>query len=198
MRNRPLVTAAAFIALLAAPALAQEDSSAPGDPGIEGVELFEDLSYDHVSGPVDYDVLPAAGGPHNPTWQNCGVYDEPVITEQAVHSQEHGAVWITWRPGLPDAELERLERLAEREDYLLVSPWPGQDEPIVASAWGAQLRLEAANDPRLRQFIRAYAGNGPERGAPCGGASDATLPMPAATPVAGTPVAATPVATPTR
>ncbi len=192
MRSRPLVTAAAIAALLAVPALAQESN----DPGIEGVEIYEDLSYDHVSGPIDYDLLPPAGGPHSPMWQNCGVYDEPVITEQAVHSLEHGAVWITYRPGLPAAALDRLEKFAEREDYLLVSPWPGQDEPIVASAWGAQLRLDDVNDPRLRQFIRAYARNGPERGAPCTGASDETLPMPAATPLAGTPVAATPAATP--
>lgn len=192
MRIRPFATAAAFAALLAAPALAQEGTPVPDGPGIEGVKLFDDLSYAHVEGPIDYDLQPPAGGPHNPIWQTCGVYDAPVITEQAVHSLEHGAVWITWRPGLPAAELDRLERFAEREDYLLVSPWPGQEEPIVASAWGAQLRLERANDPRLRQFIRAYAGNGPELGAPCDGASDATLPMPAATPGAATPVAATP------
>ena len=77
MRSRPLVTAAAIAALLAVPALAQESN----DPGIEGVEIYEDLSYDHVSGPIDYDLLPPAGGPHSPMWQNCGVYDEPVITE---------------------------------------------------------------------------------------------------------------------
>lgn len=194
MRTRPLVTVAAFAALLAAPALAQEGTPAPGGPGIEGVEVFDGLSYDHVLGQVDYDVLPPVGGPHNPVWQNCAAYDAPLIAEQGVHSQEHGAVWITWRPGLPAGELERLERFADREDYVLVSPWPEQEEPIVASAWGAQLRLERANDPRLRQFIRVYARNGPERGAPCSGASDETLPMPAATPMAGTPPAATPAA----
>ena len=85
-----------------------------------------------------------------------------------------------------------MRRLAERNEYLLVSPYPGQEEPVVASAWGAQLRLDGAADPRLRAFIRFYAGNGPELGAPCDGASDETLPLPAATPAA--PFAATPTA----
>lgn len=196
MRMPPLLTAAAFAALFAAPALAQDGTPAPDDAGIDGLVILEDLSYDHVEGPIEYDLSPPAGGPHHSIWQNCGVYDEPVITEQAVHSLEHGAVWITWRPGLAESELARLERFAERDDYVLVSPWPGQEGPIVASAWGAQLRLEQANDPRLRQFVRAYAGNGPEPGAPCDGASDETRPLPAATPGAATPAAATPAATP--
>ena len=34
-------------------------------------------------------------GEHNPVWQNCGFYNKPVRDESAVHSLEHGAVWIT-------------------------------------------------------------------------------------------------------
>jgi hypothetical protein len=58
----------------------------------------------HVGGNIDYDQdlgIPPAGGPHNPSWQNCGFYDELVRDENAVHSLEHGAVWITYQPDLP-------------------------------------------------------------------------------------------------
>jgi hypothetical protein len=47
---------------------------------------------------VDYPQSPPVGGPHNPIWQNCGFYSKPVRDEYAVHSMEHGAVWITYSP----------------------------------------------------------------------------------------------------
>ena len=134
---------------------------------IAGVETFDFSSGDHTKDPVAYPQSPPAGGPHDPSWQKCAVYDAPVRNENAVHSLEHGAVWITYQPDLPAAEKEALRTLAADKPYLLVSPYPGLDSPLVASAWGAQLRLERADDPRLPAFISRYAGNGPEPGATC-------------------------------
>ena len=188
-------------AALPSSARAQEAAGTPevGTPtaeGIPGLLTFAVASADHVEGAVDYPQDPPAGGPHAEVWQNCGFYGEPVIKERAVHSQEHGAVWVTYRPDLPVDQVEALRRRAARNDFVLVSPYPGQREPVVASAWGAQVRLDGATDPRLRRFIRAYTGAGPEPGAPCstGGTSE-TVPItatPAATPSAitsGVPVA---------
>src|SRR5262245_10038941 len=55
----------------------------------------------HSSGPLSYIESPPIGGAHNVVWQNCGIYEMPIHNEHAVHSMEHGAVWITYRPGLP-------------------------------------------------------------------------------------------------
>lgn len=151
---------------------------------IEGLETFTVASNDHAEGTVDYDQDPPAGGPHNPVWQDCGFYEEPVRNEHAVHSQEHGAVWITYRPDLSEDDLEPLRRLAARNDYLLVSPYPDLPAPVVASAWGARIELDGADDPRLRRFVRQFAGQGPEPGAPCAGGTAETIPFPAATPAA--------------
>ncbi len=52
----------------------------------------------HVPGDVDYDQAPPAGGDHDPAWLECGVYDAPVRDENAVHSLEHGTVWVTHDP----------------------------------------------------------------------------------------------------
>jgi hypothetical protein len=70
--------------------------------------------------------------------------------------------------------VEALAELTENR-YVLVSPYPDLDDPIVASAWGAQLRLDAADDPRLGEFIERFAGNGPEPGANCDQGIEATL-----------------------
>jgi hypothetical protein len=135
----------------------------------EGVESFSDLGRNHVEGTVSYPQNPPVGGDHNPVWQNCGFYSSPVQNEHAVHSMEHGAVWITYQPDLPSDQVEVLRNLAHDNTYILVSPYPDLPTPIVASAWGKQLQLDSANDPRLEQFVSAFreGPQTPEPGAPC-------------------------------
>ncbi len=157
-----LAAAILAIALLAAiPAFAQ---TLP-----EGVESFEIPSRFHTEGPVSYQPEPPVGGDHAPVWQNCGFYDEPVRDENAVHSLEHGAVWIAYRPDLPEEQIDSVRQLAQRQNYVLASPYPGIPAPVVVSAWGRQLRLEGADDSRLEQFVRAFrlGPQAPETGAPC-------------------------------
>lgn len=173
-----------LILVTAAPAAAQESSAEEQDERIPGVEIFEIESAQHSEDPVDYDVLPPAGGEHYPVWQNCGFYEEPIVPEYGVHSQEHGAVWITYDPELDEDQRAALEQLAMDNQYLLVTPYLDLPAPVVASAWGAQLQLDQVDDPRLPLFIREYAGNGPEPGAPCSGGTDETVPLPEGTPVA--------------
>ncbi|WP_275040753.1 DUF3105 domain-containing protein, partial [Nocardiopsis prasina] len=63
-----------------------DGSGGAGGARTEGVETFGDLSKDHVETgvTVDYEQFPPVGGEHYGFWQNCGVYDEPVLTEAAV------------------------------------------------------------------------------------------------------------------
>jgi hypothetical protein len=125
----------------------------------------------HTGADVNYEQNPPVGGPHNPVWQNCGYYDEPVRDENAVHSLEHGAVWITYSPDLPQDQVEHLRDIAENETFVLVSPRDGLPSPVVASAWGKQLRLDNAEDSNLERFIGAYqqGPQTPEQGAVCTG-----------------------------
>ena len=149
----------------------EQPGKQPGKPP-EGVKSFEvGPGGMHTEEDVDYAQSPPVGGEHNPVWQNCGFYQEPVTDENAVHSLEHGAVWITYVPHLPQNQVDQLRALARSHTYLLVSPYPDLDSPIVASAWRKQLRLQSASDPDLERFVRAYLEGPqiPERGAPCYG-----------------------------
>ncbi|MDP8947436.1 MAG: DUF3105 domain-containing protein [Actinomycetota bacterium] len=163
--------AAVFLAGFAALVIVDaRQKAASGPPG--GVQTYDvGPGGEHTDGAVDYAQSPPAGGEHNPIWQNCGFYDEPIRSETAVHSLEHGAVWITYNPDLPQDEVERLRDLAQSEDYVLVSPYPDLDSPVVASAWGKQLNLKSAEDPDLERFIGAYSQGPqtPEPGAACTG-----------------------------
>jgi hypothetical protein len=140
---------------------------------IVGLQTFSGLSRNHVSGKVNYPQTPPVGGDHAAIWQDCGFYSQPIVTERGVHSIEHGAVWITYRPDLPTAQLEALRNLATSQSYILVSPWPGLSAPVVASAWGKQVHLESASDPRLAEFIRQFreGPDTPELGSACTGGS---------------------------
>ena len=128
----------------------------------------------HVAGALTYRESPPMGGAHNVAWQNCGIYTNPIHNEHAVHSLEHGAVWITYRPDLPAADVQRLHALAS-DDYMLLSPYPGLPSPVIATAWNHQMQMTGADDPRLPQFIRRFKNNPgttPEFGASClGGVS---------------------------
>ena len=141
---------------------------------VPGVKTFENLSLQHNNGDVSYKQVPPVGGIHNPVWQNAGFYEQQVLEEKAVHTLEHGAVWITYRPDLPEDQKEELRRIVESQDCLLASPYPSLSTPVVASAWGKQLRLKSVDDPKLQEFIRAYrkGPQTPEPGAPCTGAAE--------------------------
>ncbi|WP_217614898.1 DUF3105 domain-containing protein [Cellulomonas sp. GbtcB1] len=142
---------------------------AQADADIEGVEAFDGLTFNHVTTSVDYPQSPPAGGDHNAAWLNCGVYTEPVPDENAVHSLEHGAVWITYDPALPAADVATLQAFAENQSYVLVSPYEGLDSPVAVSAWGYQLKVDSVDDERLPVFIQKYLLNPElaEVGAPC-------------------------------
>ena len=142
----------------------------PGGEGveIEGVETFENATQ-HVEGTVDYEQTPPAGGPHNAVWLNCGLYDQPVPNENAVHSLEHGAVWVTYNSKASADDVKKLSEKVKNTPYTFMSPYPDEKSPITLSAWGTQLNVDSASDPRVEQFFTKYV-QGPqtqEPGASC-------------------------------
>jgi hypothetical protein len=148
--------------------------SAGGDGAeIEGVETFENASL-HVETPVTYPQTPPAGGDHHPTWLNCGVYTEPVPNENAVHSLEHGALWVTYDPSISDAELTTLKEVLP-STYVILSPFEDLPSSIVVSGWNSQLQVDSADDERLPDFFEEFwkSNDVPEPGALCTGAFDA-------------------------
>ena len=147
----------------------QDDLDKAANQPIQGVQSFDKLTREHVETPVTYPQTPPVGGNHNSVWLNCGVYPQPVPNENAVHALEHGAVWITYQPTLPAAQVETLKKLAKANSYALLSPYEGIKSPVVASAWGKQLALPNADDPRLAVFLRTYlqGPQTPEPGASC-------------------------------
>lgn len=146
--------------------VSQNPQAIPEPP--EGVETFEISEIGHTEQLVRYPADPPVGGIHSSTPLECRVYDQPVPNENAVHSLEHGAVWISYHPDLDDADVDALVGAASGRSEVIVAPYRDLDHPVVVTAWGTQLRLESADDPRIETFVRAFENQvAPEAGAAC-------------------------------
>ncbi len=138
---------------------------------IEGVEYLTITSRGHTEEDLDYPTVPPAGGDHLGIWHNCGKYVVELLDEAAVHSLEHGAVWVTYLPDLPLIDIQKLDSLLEGNQRFLMSPYSNQLAPIVLTAWGRRLEIEDADDLRIPAFIEAFtdSSSSPEPGVTCNG-----------------------------
>ncbi|HWH98198.1 MAG TPA: DUF3105 domain-containing protein [Pseudolysinimonas sp.] len=182
-RNRILGIVAAVVALvliagtvatvLVLNALPKQEVVLSGDYE-DRLQLYSDLESTHTESRVTYDQSPPVGGPHNPAWLNCGVYDEEQQNENAVHALEHGAVWITYDPAsTTDQEIAALVAVAP-DTYTVISPYDGLGEKMAISAWGAQLFFTDVDDPAVTDFLTEFwrSPDSPEPNAPCTGGID--------------------------
>jgi len=131
------------------------------------------LGRNHVTGTVKYPMNPPVGGNHNQAWMTCDgtVYTKAVPSENAVHSLEHGAVWVTYNDKATDADVKALADKVTKTPYTLMSPDKTQSGTIMLTAWGHQLSVDKASDPRVGQFLTKYVQGAqtPEPGAACTG-----------------------------
>jgi hypothetical protein len=153
----------------------EEQQAAAAKKPVRGEKTWdaEKLGRDHVTGAVAYPMTPPVGGDHHQAWMTCDgtVYTKAIAHENAVHSLEHGAVWVTYNDKAADADVKKLADKVSRTPYTLMSPEKDQAGAIMLSAWGRQLTVNTAADPRVEQFLTKYVQGAqtPEPGAACSG-----------------------------
>ncbi|MFF4579323.1 DUF3105 domain-containing protein [Streptomyces sp. NPDC001389] len=149
------------------------DAEAARKAPVNGEQTWDakKLGRNHVETPVKYEMNPPVGGDHNPRWMNCNgdVYKNPIPEVNAVHSLEHGAVWVTYNEKAAKADVDALAGKVGKTPYTLMSPDKEQAGAIMLSAWGKQLTVDKADDPRVAQFFTKYVQGPqtPEPGAAC-------------------------------
>jgi hypothetical protein len=140
---------------------------------IKGITYRVEGNHTHVEGHIKYDASPPVGGNHSQYWADCTgtVYSKAIANENAVHMLEHGAVWITYNAKTLSASgLAKLKTYVSGQDRMALSPYPNLKTPISLQAWGYQLFVNSASDPRIAQFISTLRYNQkttPEYGATC-------------------------------
>ncbi|MEU6859038.1 DUF3105 domain-containing protein [Glycomyces sp. NPDC046736] len=152
---------------------------ADGDITVEDLEYPWVLQQTHVDGQdwdgtnPTYELTPPAGGNHLSRWQTCtgSVYAAPIVDGNAVHSLEHGAVWLTYDPALVDGDgIAQLSEKIQGRDYSLMSPYPEQGAAVSMQAWGVQYQTNELDDPKIDEFLDFYiqnADNAAEANATC-------------------------------
>ncbi|MET9152894.1 DUF3105 domain-containing protein [Streptomyces griseoflavus] len=138
----------------------------------DGVRAWEgELGRNHVTKAVDYPATPPVGGDHNPVWMNCDgdVYPDEINNTNAVHSLEHGAVWVTYNGDAGKADVDALSAKVKKTPYTFMSPVDGQKEPLLLTAWGHQRAVTGADDPAVDAFLQKFVQGEqtPEPGAAC-------------------------------
>jgi Protein of unknown function (DUF3105) len=141
-------------------------------PDIEGLINFGTLSSKHGQTTASQVVssspnFPPVGGDHSGNALPCNVYSSPVDSASAIHSLEHGAVWLAYRPDLPADEVAELAALAQRESKVLMSPYSGLEGDVVMTTWSRQLTIDDLPDERVEEFISRYRSRAPEGGVAC-------------------------------
>jgi Protein of unknown function (DUF3105) len=131
------------------------EAKAEAARSIEGILVKDFPGGQHNDGPIKYDELPPMGGQHANAWADCTgtVYPNPIRQENAVHSLEHGSIWITYRPDLPADQVDALKKRVDGVGQMLMSPYPGLRSAISLQAWGHQLAVDSASDERIDEFI---------------------------------------------
>ena len=176
---------------------------------VSGIRNVSGLTQNHKDGALTYPDsanTPPVGGDHSQTPQSCQVYTVAIANEHAVHSMEHGAAWVTYNPKTATADdIKTLKGEVDGNADRLMSPYPDLKSPISLQAWGEQVFVDKASDPRVKRFLDLFT-KGPqtkEIAATCVGttAPGPITAAPAAAPAASgsaSPAAVVPSASPTK
>ena len=116
-----------------------------------------------------YPTHPPASGPHDGVPLNSGVYDTPPDIYRAIHSLEHGAVIIWYRPGVTSSDLQKIKDFYGNQlngDHVLVAPYSYPTEGAAGSlpagmdmvlvAWRRYQAAQNINIALAKQFVGSY------------------------------------------
>jgi len=133
---------------------------------------YEILERSHISRPQavsNYNSNPPTSGQH---WSDAnapvarGVHEQEFPDEVMVHNLEHGEIWISYKPGIPDNVKEELRKIARDTYKVVLTPRARNDTDIAVAAWGRLDKFNLDEKPldqkRIEDFITRYRNKGPE------------------------------------
>ena len=115
----------------------------------------------------NYNSNPPTSGPHGSTI-NKGVHDEEFPDESLVHNLEHGVVWVSYQPDIPEEVVNELEDITKSHGKVVLTIRSANEKDIALSAWGRLDTFDVNPDgtidkARIEDFIKRYRNKAPER-----------------------------------
>lgn len=129
--------------------------------------FIENQGQEHV-GPEHqhtYNSNPPTSGWHYSQPADWGVYREELPDEVFIHNLEHGGVWISYKPEIPEETRAKLEKFYQTYGRkIIVTPRAKNDTDIALAAWNRLDKFSVAeySDERVERFIKAFRNRGPE------------------------------------
>lgn len=130
-------------------------------------QLIPDQGAEHVAPEhqFEYNSNPPTSGPHFANPAEWGIYKEELPDQTLIHNLEHGGVWISYKPGIPDETREKLEKFYETWGRkVIITPRAKNDADIALAAWNHldTFGVSEYSDERVERFIKAFRNRGPE------------------------------------
>ncbi|MBU6414950.1 DUF3105 domain-containing protein [Patescibacteria group bacterium] len=145
---------------------------------------YPEVGREHIAlrdpNPRSYNSNPPTSGPHFSSPANWGAYDFEVRDEIFLHNLEHGGVWISYKPGVPQTVVDELKKIAEdMNTKIVLGPRSKNDTDIAVAAWTRLLKfnlvggaLSASQKEDIKNFAETFVNKGPEYIPDMGGGID--------------------------
>lgn len=139
----------------------KEDNSKTAAVGQE----FSNQGQTHINNGAAHDPYnsnPPTSGSHYTQPANWGVYQTPLMDEQALHNLEHGGIWISYK-NIDDDTKGKLETIAKANGgSIIMSPRETNDSKIALASWTRLEKLDAYDEGKVLEFIKANKNKSPE------------------------------------
>ncbi len=122
-------------------------------------------SRDHVpeGTEITYNSNPPAAGSHYAKTAHAGIYDKAPADGNLVHSLEHGAVILWYKPDLPKEDVEKLKEIFNQAPgKSIMTPRNDLDVPVAVSTWGRVLKLQTIDEGQIKAFFDTNYNRAPE------------------------------------
>jgi len=174
MSNKVFVTIIAVLVIGMFGYVAVKKKDAPPESPRPGIEL-PDLGVKHIAAqlPNTAPEPPASGDMTNPV--PCQVSYQEIPDTAIIHSMEHGAVYVSYRPDLSSDQISKLNALFTKPfsnpnftpSKAVVAPRSANSSPIILTSWRRNLKLDSFDESKIMDYYLRNVSKSPEGSEGC-------------------------------